>query len=82
MAPLNPQIEALLAQLPHTQDLDFMRLVEAIHAVRYTGSMTIAFRNGTPQQINLGQPVTLSICHGDRAGGGGGVDKPPRTRAG
>ena len=74
MAPIHPHLAALLAQLPAEQDLDFVRLLEAIHTVRYTGAMTVDFRNGTPQQINLGQPVKLAICHRDgvRVDNGGG----------
>jgi hypothetical protein len=55
-------LERLLQQLPPDQALDFMRLMEAVYQVRFTGPITFDFFNGVPKQINLGQPVRLSIC--------------------
>jgi hypothetical protein len=74
MSPLNPQVEALLAQLETDPGLEFVRLLEAVHTIRFTGPLTVDFLNGIPRQINLGHPVKLAICQG--------VDKSPRTRAG
>ena len=61
---LHPTIQRLLDHLPPADQLDFARLLEAVGTVRFTGPLTIDFLNGVPQQINLGQPVKLLICHG------------------
>lgn len=61
--PLDPHVLTLLDLLPQ-EGLDFGGLMEAIDRARYTGSVVIAFRNGRPQQINLGAPVKLAICQG------------------
>lgn len=71
--------QALLQRLQATQDLEFHVLLEAVHSVRFTGPLTIDFLNGIPQQINLGQPVKLAICH---ATSEGGLDKPRRPGSG
>lgn len=69
MTPLSPILDRLLAQLPPGDQLDFQRLLEAVYSVRFTGPVTIDFLNGTPKQINLGQPVKLAICSGTLNGG-------------
>lgn len=75
---MNPALQALLAQLPPDEQLEFGALLQAIERVRFTGPLLIDFLNGKPRQINLGPPVKLSICAG---GSNGGFDtrKPPRT---
>lgn len=73
MAPtLAPTLQRLLDSLPPSDQLDFHRLIEAVYQVRFTGPLTIDFLNGLPRQINLGQPVKLAICTGDRPA----LDKP------
>jgi hypothetical protein len=61
---ISPSLQKLLDQLP-TGDLEFARLLEAVERSRFSGPLTIDFFNGRPRQINLGQPVKLTICTGD-----------------
>lgn len=65
----NPAIARLLEQLPQGRDLEFAALLEAVERARFTGPLTVDFFNGRPRQINLGQPVKLTICSGDSTGG-------------
>jgi hypothetical protein len=74
---INPALQRLMDHLPQGTDLEFVALLEAIDQVRFTGALTVDFRNGRPVQINLGQPVKLTICTGDRNGAAGSrLDKP------
>lgn len=66
---LAPVLVRLLAELPESDQLDFERLQQALLTVRFTGPVTYHYLNGIPHQINLGQPVKLAICRGDRGGG-------------
>ena len=61
---LPAKIQELLAQLPAQGQLDFFRLLEVIDTIRFTGPVTFDFLNGKPKQINLGQPIRLSIVDG------------------
>lgn len=44
--------------------LDYATFLEAIHRARYTGPYTVHCLNGTPQRIDLGAPIQLSIVEG------------------
>lgn len=70
----SPQLQKLLSLLEDPREgMNFMRLLEAIHAVRYTGPITLHCFNGTPQQVDLGAPIRLSIVEG-RPPAAGGLD--------
>lgn len=63
-------VQRLLDRLPPPEEgLEFQALLEALYSVRFTGPLTLDFLNGLPRQINLGQPVRLTIVQGgvDRA---------------
>lgn len=68
---LSPTLQALLDRLDPSQRIDFANLAEAIYAARYTGTTLIHWRNGKPQQVDLGAPIRLSIVEGQQPG----VDK-------
>lgn len=59
-----PALQKLLDRLGPTDQLDFVRLAEVIYESRFTGPTTIHWRNGVPQQIDLGPPIRLSIVQG------------------
>lgn len=60
------RLMAHLAALPQGSPLDLETFTELIHVVRYTGPYTVHNRNGVPHQIDLGQPIRLSIVQGER----------------
>lgn len=76
---ISPSLQKLLDQLPAGQDLEFGRLLEAVERSRFSGPLTIDFFNGRPRQINLGQPVKLTICSGDQPAA---PDQKPRPNKG
>ena len=80
--PMRPELQDLLAKIMAGPQLDYGTLMEAIHSSRFTGPLTVDFLNGVPRQINLGQPVKLSICQGLPADSGKGLDANPVSRAG
>ena len=55
-----------LAALPQGEPLDLDVFVDLIRVVRYMGPYTVHNRNGVPHQIDLGQPVKLSVVQGKR----------------
>ena len=65
MTTLAPKLQALLESLPPAAQLDFFRFWEAIYSTRFTGPVVVNCFNGVPKQINLGQPIQLSICSGE-----------------
>lgn len=72
-ASLAPHLEKLLAQLPDKDRLDFAQLIDALYAIRFTGITPIHWRNGVPQQIEIGAPIRLMIVSGlDKPNGNGG----------
>lgn len=80
---LAPTLQRLLDALPPADQLEFHALLHAVYAVRFTGPLTIDFLNGLPRQINLGQPVKLTICHADSAPAAQkGLDSPPASASG
>lgn len=75
------QLVELLSRLPAGQDLEYTRLMELLYETRFTGRITLDYRNGMPQQIDLGPPIKLSICHAEPGSSpGGGLDKPSGGR--
>lgn len=66
---MSPALQKLLAQIVPGTQLEFDRLQEALLQVRFTGPVTYDYLNGVPQQINLGPPIRLSICRGERPTG-------------
>ena len=74
--PAGNGLQRLLTQLPAPDHgLEFPALLEALYSVRFTGPLTVDFLNGIPRQINLGQPIKLTIVQG-------GVDKARTTDTG
>ena len=71
---LAPTLQRLLEQLGPAEQMSFPKLLEAIHAVKFTGPITLHCFQGTPQQVDIGAPIRLSIVEG-------GLDRtnPPRT---
>ena len=61
---LAPKLQQLLEALGPEAQVDFPRLLAALHTVRYSGQVTIHCFNGAPKQIDLGAPVRLSIMEG------------------
>jgi hypothetical protein len=81
--PLSQTLQALLARLPQTEQLEVMSLFEAVYTVRFTGPITFDFLNGVPRQINLGAPIRLTICHADPPGAPqAGLDSTAKSQAG
>lgn len=62
--PLHEKLTELLQGLSARDQLEFQALIDAVYRVRFTGPLTIDFRNGVPQQVNVGPPVRLTICRG------------------
>lgn len=79
---MNEALQKLLGKLDPGQELEFASFLLAIYEVRFTGRYSVDCLNGIPRQINIGEPIKLTICAGGTNGGTtGGVDKrkPPRT---
>lgn len=81
---LSPVLQDLLARLPPEDRLDLGPLLQAIDAVRYSGTVTLHMLNGRPRQVDLGasvrpngHSVRLSIVEGERPPLD--TDQPPRT---
>jgi hypothetical protein len=66
----NPAVQKLLDKLA-TPEVSPVELAEAIYDARYTGPITTHYRNGVPQQVDLGPPVRVTICAGMRKDSGG-----------
>lgn len=69
---MDQRLQAFLASLPADGQLEFLGLCEAIYKIRFTGPTMIHWRNGLPKQIDMGQPIRLTICAGtstDESGG-------------
>lgn len=75
---MHKALQDLLDRLPQDQQLELPALFDAVYQVRFTGPLTFDFLNGIPHQINLGQPVKLSICAGTPSGGLD--DRKPRVK--
>lgn len=73
--PLHEKLTTLLQGLSERDQLEFQALIDAVYRVRFTGPLTIDFRNGVPQQVNVGPPVRLTICRGTV----NGLDRPPTS---
>lgn len=61
---MTPQLQALLDSLPDSDRVEWVNLVSAVYTARYTGISIIHWKNGVPKQIDLGQPIRLSIVSG------------------
>ena len=74
---LDARLQALVDGLPAPDRLDFFALCESMYKIRFTGPTTIHWLNGLPRQIDLGQPVKLTICQGDVTAESEGKDPLP-----
>lgn len=61
---MNQRLQALLAQLPPSEQVDFSQLLSALYTVRHTGPITLHLFNGVLKQVDLGPPIRLSIVEG------------------
>lgn len=65
-------LQKLLDRLDGATPIDPATFQQAIYDARFTGAVTTHYRNGVPQQVDLGAPVKLTICAGARTDTQGG----------
>lgn len=79
---MDAKLQAFLDGLPTPDSLEFLALCESMYRIRFTGPTTIHWRNGLPKQIDLGQPIRLTICSGEVTDESEGKDSLPIGKRG
>ena len=59
-------LQSLLTSLPPDRPFNLLTFLDAVYEARYTGACTLHIRNGVPHQLDLGQPIRLSIVESER----------------